>query len=69
MNSDLEEVVVAEQPERPTYSTNIFDEREEPEPERQEQEPFDGHNWFWLSIVIAIFFIGVASSYYIIHYF
>lgn len=55
--------------ERPTFSTNIFDEREESEPElQQEQESFDAHHWFWFSIVIAIFFIGVASSYYIIHY-
>lgn len=62
---------VAESPERPTFSTNIFDEREEHElePKRQEQEPFDAHHWFWLSIVMAIFLIGVASSYYMIHYF
>ena len=67
-----EEVVGGEPPERPTFSTNIFDGRDEPEPEpelQQEQEPSDAHHWFWLSIVIAIFFFGVAASYYIIHNF
>jgi len=67
------EVVGVEPPERPTFSTNIFDGREpepepEPEPElQQEQEPQVAHPWFWFCTVIAIFCFGVASSYYIIH--
>lgn len=49
-----------EPPERPAFSTNIFDDR------ALQQEPSVDYHWFWFSIVILIFFVGVASSYYII---
>jgi len=44
--------------ERPSFSTNIFDEcggREETD-----------HNWFWLFTAVAIFCLGVAASYFLI---
>ena len=60
---------VVEPPERPTFSTNIFDGREperepEPEPEPELLEPQVAHPWFWFCM---IFCFGVASSYYIIN--
>jgi len=57
---------VVEPPERPTFSTNIFDGRE-PEPEPEPELLPVAHPWFWFCTVIAIFCFGVASSYYIIH--
>ena len=49
--------------ERPAFSTNIFDESEEDTPDDR-----GDHQMFWFCVVIAIFFLGVVSSYYIIHY-
>jgi len=48
--------------ERPAFSTNIFDEREE-----EEVQHVQNHQMFWLCVVIALFFGGVVVSYYIIH--
>jgi len=48
--------------ERPNFSTNVFDDREE-EHEAKSQE-----NWFWLFIALAIFCLGVAASYFLINY-
>ncbi len=44
--------------ERPSFSTNIFDER----------EMGLQNNWFWLFVVSGIFCLGVAASYFLIHY-
>jgi len=49
--------------ERPAFSTNIFDECEEEEPNCIQNQAF------WLCVVIALFFGGVAVSYWIIHYY
>jgi len=73
---------VVKSPERPPFSTNIFDGCEPSPPQAQaelrefpEHEEIHEHelesdsHWFRLSTVVAIFFIGVASSYYIIHHY
>lgn len=60
--------------ERPPFATNIFDGREETwEPEDQEEDQTESRtdrimHWFWFFGVIALFFGGVAISYYIIHH-
>jgi hypothetical protein len=45
------------------FSTTIFDDSEEETGTGQED-----HQMFWFCVVIAIFFLGVAISYYIIHH-
>jgi hypothetical protein len=48
---------------RPLFSTTIFDDSEEEIGTGQED-----HQMLWFCVVIAIFFLGVAISYYIIHH-
>jgi len=65
--------VGGKQSEHPTFPTNIFDGREEAvEPEDQEDQTESRSDrimhWFWFFSVLALFFGGVAISYYIIHH-
>lgn len=57
--------------ERPSFSTNIFDEPCECEEEEVQPQDDDTkvvqNQMFWLCVVIVLFFGGVAISYYIIH--
>lgn len=67
---------VGEPSERPTFSTNIFDGREEAR-EMEDQEDQEDQiesridrimHWVWLFSAIMLFFGGVAISYYIVNY-